>query len=174
MDTGGPGPPNPACTHRGADKTARLPSAFLPQSPGGNKFLRDEKNYQEKWQAIQSGHRGPRSRRRWNGCPIRWVCMEEMGAGSQGDRRPLPPREGQRALGRPAAPEPLAHGWLLRAALGLLLGRQTLFALLSLKTMLCCDTLESEDKCLIKGFNLMSCQNLIRSTMHRGLCRPFN
>lgn len=90
-----------------------------------------------------------------------------------GSTRPLPSIGEQWAQEGPAMPVPLVHGWLVRAALRLLLERHTLFAFLSLKTMWCCDTLESEDKCLIKGFNLTRCQNLIRSTMHRGLCRPF-
>lgn len=64
------------------------------------------------------------------------------------------PAEEEQALEKPALPVPLTLGWLL-TALWLLMGRQILFACLSLKTMWCCDTLEPEDKCLIKGFNLI-------------------
>lgn len=64
------------------------------------------------------------------------------------------PAEEEQALEKPALPVPLTLGWLL-TALWLLMGRQILFACPSLKTMWCCDTLESEDKCLIKGFNLI-------------------
>lgn len=74
------------------------------------------------------------------------------------------------AWGRGPQPPPPACTWLLCWPLT----RQMLFAFLSFKTMWCCDTLQSSDKCLIKGFNLIRCQNLIRSTMHRRLGKPFN
>lgn len=81
-----------------------------------------------------------------------WKRWRQALRGPPGLRQPV---RSEQAPERPALPVPLVHAWLLGAALRLLLGSLTLFAFLSLKTVWYCDTLESEDKCLIKGFNLI-------------------